>query len=103
MAESTISSALCGVMEQALIEKGVNPTLARTLAIRACEPTLEAIPATVAKVARRTSSTARASQKKLSKALKLANARLRNKNGSLRKGKTQSDVMKLAQRLKKKM
>ena len=83
MAESTISSALCGVMEQALIEKGVNPT--------------------VAKVARRTSSTARASQKKLSKALKQANARLRNKNGALRKGITQSDVMKLAQRLKKKM
>jgi hypothetical protein len=33
----------------------------------------------------------------------MANARLRNKNGSLRKGKTQTDVMKLAQRLKKKM
>jgi len=46
---------------------------------------------------------ARSAHKNLSKALKMANARLRNKNGSLRKGKTQSDVMKLAQRLKKKM
>ena len=52
---------------------------------------------------RKVSKAGRASRKNLSKALKMANARLRNKNGSLRKGKTQSDVMKLAQRLKKKM
>lgn len=38
-----------------------------------------------------------------SKALKLANQKLRLKNGKLKKGKTQSDVMKLAQRLRKKM
>jgi len=35
--------------------------------------------------------------------LKEANARLRKKNGQLKKGKTQTDVMRLAQRLKKKM
>ena len=103
MAESTISSALCGVMEQALIEKGVDPSLAKALALRACEPTLGAIPEVAKKVARKTTSAARASRRKLSKALKIANARLRNKNGSLRKGKSQTDVMKLAQRLKKKM
>ena len=40
---------------------------------------------------------------KLKQALKQANARLRNKNGKLKKGKTQSDVMKLAHRLRKKM
>ncbi len=40
---------------------------------------------------------------KLKKALKEANAKLRNKNGKLKKGKTQSDVMKLAHRLRKKM
>ena len=46
---------------------------------------------------------ARASDKKLSKAFKEANRRLRLKNGSLRKGKTQADVARLAHRLRKKM
>jgi len=35
----------------------------------------------------------------MSKCLKMANARLRNKNGKLKKGKSQSDVMKMAHRL----
>ena len=52
---------------------------------------------------RRVTKKARASRKKLSKALKIANARYRLKNGSLRKGRTQADIMKLAQKLKKKM
>jgi hypothetical protein len=52
---------------------------------------------------RKTTRTMRASRKKLSKALKQANARYRNKNGSLKKGKSQADVMKLAQRLRKRM
>jgi len=54
-------------------------------------------------VVRKVSKKARTSRRNLSKALKMANARLRNKNGSLRKGKTQKDVMRLAQRLKRKM
>ena len=62
---------------------------------------------TVAKVeraaVRKTSRAMRASRKKLSRALKQANSKLRNKNGSLKKGKTQADVMRLAQRLRKKM
>ncbi len=41
--------------------------------------------------------------KKMSKALREANARLRTKKGMLRKGKTQADVMRLAHRLRKKM
>jgi len=40
---------------------------------------------------------------KLSRAFKEANKRLRLKNGSLRKGKTQADVAKMAHRLRKKM
>ena len=52
---------------------------------------------------RKVSAKARKSRKNLSKALREANARLRTKSGKLRKGKTQADVMKLAQRLKKKM
>ncbi len=40
---------------------------------------------------------------KLKRALIEANKRLRNKNGKLRKGKKQADVMRLAHRLRKKM
>lgn len=39
---------------------------------------------------------------KMSRALKQANAKLRNKNGKLKKGKTMKDVMKMAHRLRKK-
>ena len=41
--------------------------------------------------------------KNMSKALRLANDRLRTKSGKLRKGKTQGDVMRLAHRLRRKM
>ena len=41
--------------------------------------------------------------KDMSKALREANARLRTKNGRLRKGKTQADFMRLAHRLRRKM
>lgn len=54
-------------------------------------------------VVRKVSKKARTSRKNLSKALKEANARLRTKSGKLRKGKTQKDVMRLAQKLKRKM
>lgn len=40
---------------------------------------------------------------KLAKAVKEANKKLRLKNGKLKKGKTQKDVMTLAHRLLKKM
>ena len=99
----TISGALCGVMERALIEKGIDAELARTLAKRACEPTLEAAPRVAAKTARRASKAAKSAQSKMSKALREANRRLRTKSGKLRKGKTQADVMSLAQRLRRKM
>jgi len=39
---------------------------------------------------------------KMSKSLKLANQKLRNKNGKLKKGKTMRDVMKMAHKLAKK-
>ena len=41
--------------------------------------------------------------KLMSKALAEANSKYRKKNGQLRKGKTQADVMRLAHRLRKKM
>tara|TARA_R110000823_G_C15859551_1_gene493019 strand:- start:653 stop:1126 length:474 start_codon:yes stop_codon:yes gene_type:complete len=52
---------------------------------------------------RKRSKAARSSDKKLSKAFKLANEKLRKKNGQLKKGKTQADVARMAHRLRKKM
>ena len=49
------------------------------------------------------SRSARAADKVLSRAFKEANKRLRLKNGQLRNGRTQADVAKLAQKLRKKM
>tara|TARA_R110000772_G_C13271890_1_gene436317 strand:- start:599 stop:856 length:258 start_codon:yes stop_codon:yes gene_type:complete len=46
---------------------------------------------------------ARSSDKKLSLAFREANKRLRLKSGALRSGKTQADVARLAQKLRKKM
>jgi len=52
---------------------------------------------------RKRSRSALASDKKLSKAFKEANRRMRTKSGKLRKGKSQGDVARLAHRLRKKM
>jgi len=59
--------------------------------------------AKVADKPKRRSRTAKSADKKLSKAFKEANKRLRTKSGALRKGKTQADVARLAHRLRKKM
>ena len=48
------------------------------------------------------SRSARAADKKLSKAFKDANARYRKKDGSLRAGRTQADIARLAHKLRKK-
>lgn len=96
----TIAGALCDVMEQALIDKGIAPDLARALAKRACEPSLVRAEQKVRRTVRRG---AKAANKKLSAAFKEANKRLRTKSGKLRKGKTQADVARLAHRLRKKM
>ena len=52
---------------------------------------------------RRRSRSARSQDKKLSQAFKEANRRYRKRDGSLRAGRTQADIAKLAHRLKKKM
>ncbi len=58
---------------------------------------------TAAQSKKKRSRSARAADKKLSKAFKEANSRLRLKSGALRKGRTQADVAKLAHKLRKKM
>jgi hypothetical protein len=103
VASDTISGALCGVMEKALIEKGVDPRLAKALAEKACEPGLQAVPGLVKAGFKKSRSIKKKADRKLSAAFKEANRRLRKKNGELRSGKTQSDVAKLAHRLRKKM
>ena len=50
---------------------------------------------------KRRSRSARANDKKMSMALEKANADLRKKNGDLRKGVTQSDIMTRAHRIRK--
>lgn len=40
--ESLTARALCSVMERALIAEGISPTIARTLAERACMPVVGA-------------------------------------------------------------
>ena len=52
---------------------------------------------------RKRSRSARASDRKLSAAFKQANARYRKKDGSLRAGRTQADIAKLAHKLRKRM
>jgi len=52
---------------------------------------------------RKRSRSARAADKKLSAAFKEANARYRKKDGSLRSGRTQADIARLAHKLRKKM
>ena len=52
---------------------------------------------------KRRSRTARRADKKLSAAFKEANRRYRKRDGSLRAGRTQADIAKLAHRLNKKM
>ena len=86
--------------------KSLLPSQLRPLtepAIRANELQIGLVASGERTAVRKVSAATRKSRKNLSKALKMANARLRNKNGSLKKGKSQTDVMKLAQRLKKKM
>lgn len=94
--EDIVSRGLCDVMERSLIESGIDPSVARELARRACRTPVAAASKRVRKKATKAS-------KKLSQAFKQANAKLRTKSGKLRRGITQSDVAKLAHRIAKKL
>lgn len=104
--EDDIAKALCDVMREALEGRGIDSATARILAERACRP-IAGGPSIAAKATRaagkRVRKSTRSARTKMSKALKEANRRLRTKSGRLRKGKTQADVMRLAQRLRRKM
>ncbi len=68
----------------------------QTMDAKVSEPSVET-------KSKRRSRSARASDKKLSSAFTEANRRYRRKDGSLRAGRTQSDIAKLAHKLRKKM
>lgn len=84
----------CDMIRGLLMQNGMEmPTVVETMPVIVEE---------VVKPKRR-SRTARAQDKKLSEAFKEANARYRKNDGSLRAGRTQSDIATLAHKLKKKM
>jgi len=51
--ESLAAQALCGIMERTLIAEGVNPTVARALAEKACKPAVTAVAGKAAKTVRK--------------------------------------------------
>jgi 2-phosphoglycerate kinase len=77
--ESVTAKALCGVMEKALIEYGVDAVLAKTLAERACEPVVRKGSKAVKKVVKRKAS---AYSKKYGKAFKKVASKYKKKNGA---------------------
>ena len=79
-----------------LVELGVETQTQGIQAVATAERAL------VRKAAKKTRKK-RGNDSKLSKAFREANERLRTKSGRLRKGKTQSDIARLAHRLKKRM
>ena len=91
--------ALPIVMDPEAAQAGITDGVA--LFEQGANKVLNVIPSLV--TPKKRSRSARASDKMLSKAFKMANSKLRNKNGSLRKGKTQADVARMAQKLRKKM
>ena len=84
-----------------------NPVESATIAVEGVTQLFsegrDTISNTIQKAAKRKrSKSARAADKKLSAAFKEANRRYRKKDGSLRAGRTQSDIARLAHKLRKK-
>ena len=86
--------------------KSLLPSQIRPLtepAIRANELQIGLVASGERAVVSKVSAATRKSRKNLSKAFRQANSKMRLKNGQLRKGRTQSDVARLAHKLAKKM
>lgn len=102
MAESRISMALCGVMEQALIEKGISPEIAKMLAERACQPVVETGVKSAKRVAKRAGRKLSKYQKEWGRQLKKLKNTSRLKDGSYRKGWDQAKEFSKAHKMTKK-
>jgi len=98
--ESVTAKALCGVMEKALIEYGVDAVLAKELSQRACQPTVKRVTQTAKKVVKRKAS---AYSKKYGKAFKKVASKYKKKNGSWKAGgfkAAQKAAHKMAKRMR---
>lgn len=84
--EDILAQGLCGVMEKALVAEGVPPAVARTLAMRACEPTVRSAGRAVKSKAKKTaSSAARKAKSKYSRAFAKVKSRYQTKTGKWKK------------------
>lgn len=75
--------ALCGVMEKALIAEGIAPTVAKTLAERACKP---AVKAGVRKVGKASKQGQRKIKSAYSRAFAQVKGKYMKKTGGWKKG-----------------
>ena len=105
MAEDFIAEqgmALCGVMEKALVEKGVPPVIARALSERACKPAVrtgaKATVETVKKTAKRAKS---AYNRRYKAAFKKIAPKYKLKSGKWKKGGFRSAVKAAHKAVKK--
>lgn len=96
IAEIVIAAFVAGVKSEA--KKQATAAGKRAVSEGIAESNLQ-----IARVERKITKVQRAANKKLSEAFKMANNRYRLKDGTLRKGRTQADIAKLAQKLRKKM
>lgn len=96
MAESRVSKALCGVMEQALIEKGISPEIAKVLAERACEPGVDLAVGTVKKGAGAVKRKVSKYQREFGKQYRKLDEMKRTNNGSYRSGWNRAKIMSKA-------
>lgn len=103
MAESRISMALCGVMEQALIEKGVSPEIAKILSSRACEPVVDKSVSVAKKTARSAKRKVPKYAKEWGKQLKKLKSRSRKKDGSYRSGWNREKEFSTAHKMTRKV
>lgn len=86
MADPTISGALCGVVEKALIAEGMSPAFARILAKRACEPAAVAAGEAVVSTAKKGKKKASAYNRKYKAAFKRVAPRYKLKSGKWKAG-----------------
>ena len=100
--EGLAQSALCDVMEEALISRGIAPELARQLAMRACEPVVGKAISGAKKTAKKA---VRKTKKQLnySKAFQKVQKKYKTAKGKWKKGgfaKAVKEAHKLAKKMK---
>ena len=105
MAEDFIAEqgmALCGVMEKALVEKGVPPVIARALSERACKPAARSGAKATVETVKKTAKRARSAyNRKYKAAFKKIAPKYKLKSGKWKKGGFKSAVKAAHKAVKK--